>query len=118
MAASPPWRHGARADDLPRGAIIGAAKVVEISDSFDSEWFGGDWGLRLEGAYAVEPIPAPGALGYFEWQEGGSLSPPVPWMRRYNRPSGDHLTANLFGDLPPAPRDLPERPGRKGSSRS
>ncbi|MEM6729252.1 MAG: hypothetical protein AAF618_12190 [Pseudomonadota bacterium] len=113
------WRlhkHGVRCPhptELPRSAIIGAVDVVDIVSESDSEWFGGQMGLVLENAEACEPIPAPGALGYFEWRAGGTLAEPTRWMQIYDRPGGDEATFDLFSDLPPSFATDPERPRRK-----
>lgn len=109
-------RHGVSCPhptDLLRGAIIGAADVVEIISESDSEWFGGQMGLVLENAVTCDPIPCPGALGYFEWHKGGSLAAPTRWMRNYNAPGGDTETLNLFENLAPSFAEPPARPGRK-----
>lgn len=109
-------RHGVRCPHpsaLPRGAIIGAVDVVDIISESDSEWFGGQMGLLLENAVACDPIPCPGALGYFEWQAGGTLAPLVPWMKRYDQPGGDGETLDLFPDLAPSFESPPARPGRR-----
>ena len=104
------YRHGVRCprpDALPRGAIIGHVDVVEIIDQSDSEWFGGKMGLRLENAVQIDPIPAVGALGYFEWRAAGELAPVKPWMRQYQM-AGE---GELFPDLEPSFRVTPKRPG-------
>ncbi|MEM1315388.1 MAG: hypothetical protein AAGI51_12585 [Pseudomonadota bacterium] len=109
-------RHGTiapRPEDLPRRCLIGQVEVVDIVSESDSEWFGGPMGLVLERPQACAPIPAPGALGYFEWRASGALAPPAPWMARWNRPSGDARTGELFEDLAPSFRARPERPRRK-----
>ncbi|MGR3434436.1 MAG: hypothetical protein ACU0CO_06035 [Shimia sp.] len=109
-------RHGVRCPHptaLPRGAIVGAVDVVDIVSESDSEWFGGPMGLVLENAMTCEPIPCPGALGYFAWAPGGALAPPAAWMLGYDRPNGDAVTGDLFGDLAPSFAWPPERPGRK-----
>ena len=100
-------RHGVRCPgplDLPRSAIIGAVDVTDIISESDSEWFGGDHGLVLENAEAADPIPAKGALGYFEWTPSGELSAPAKWMTRWQAPGG------LFDDLPTAFKEPPDRP--------
>ena len=114
------WRlqkHGVtttpRPDALPRRAIIGVVDVVEIITQSDSEWFGGEAGLLLDNPRAIDPIPASGALGYFEWAEAGALAPPLPWMLRYDRPGGDAQTGSLFPDLEQSFKDVPDRPGRR-----
>ena len=92
---------------LPRGAIVGTVEVVEIVERSDSPWFGGAAGLRLADPVALpEPIPAKGALGYFEWAPGGTLAQPLPWMEKYALPG-------LFGDLPLGFAEPPRRPWRK-----
>lgn len=113
------WRfaqHGAicpRPDELVRGAIIGVVDVVEIVTESDSPWFGGEAGLRLENPRSVDPIPASGALGYFEWSAGGSFAPVKPWMRRYDRSHGDDRTGSLFPDSGPTYKTPPAKPWRK-----
>ncbi|MGR3466543.1 MAG: hypothetical protein ACU0CI_01580, partial [Shimia sp.] len=79
----------------------------------DSEWFGGQMGLVLENTAACNPIPAPGALGYFVWEAGGSLAPVKPWMRSYDAPGGDTQTLDLFPDLAPTFEQTPTRPSRR-----
>ncbi|MEL6610169.1 MAG: hypothetical protein AAFO93_14775 [Pseudomonadota bacterium] len=109
-------RHGVtcpRPDALPRGAIVGAVDVIDIISESDSEWFGGPMGLLLANAEMCEAIPAPGALGYFEWAASGELAPPTRWMTHYDRPGGDGGTGSLFPDLAPSFAAPPERPRRK-----
>ncbi len=114
------WRfaqHGAicpRPDALVRGAIIGTVEVVEIVTESDSPWFGGVAGLRLANPRAVDPIPAKGALGYFEWHPGGDLAPPKPWMKRYDANGGDTRTLPLFPEAGPSFRKPPAKPWDKG----
>ncbi|MEM0898441.1 MAG: hypothetical protein AAGI92_00640 [Pseudomonadota bacterium] len=97
------WRllkHGVRCprpDALVRSAIVGTVDVVDVITKSDSEWFGGQAGLVLENPEAVEPIPAVGALGYFEWSRSGEIAAPAPWMNRWNTPNGDSATLDLFG---------------------
>lgn len=56
--------------DLSFGAIIGVARVVEVSTSHDSPWFFGRYGFVLADQQRLEnPIPLKGALGFFEWRE-------------------------------------------------
>ena len=113
------WRlqkHGVQCPnpiELPRSAIIGVVDVVEIVEESESEWFGGPCGLVLANARAIDPIPAPGALGYFEWTAGGTLAPPAKWMTTFDAPNGDPHTASLFDDLDTSFRTPPTRPRRK-----
>lgn len=101
-------RHGApcpRPDALVRGAIIGSVDVVDIVTDSDSEWFGGRSGLVLKSPRACTPIPAAGALGYFEWQRGTDFAPIKPWMTAWGGPEG-----GLFDILPAQFKDPPPKP--------
>lgn len=101
-------------DELPRRAIIGSVEVVEIITESTSPWFGGQAGLRLADPRPCAPIPAAGALGYFEWSPGGDLVAPLQWMQRY----GAHAPQDgLFGDLPVQFETPPAKPFATGKSR-
>lgn len=54
--------------DLPRGAMVGGATVTAIVATSASPWFFGPRGLVLQDAFAVDPIPKIGRLGYFRWE--------------------------------------------------
>lgn len=69
-----------RPDALIRGAIIGVVTVTEVVQEHKSDWFFGPRGLVLADAEACDPIPASGALGYFNWASGGAVENPLPWM--------------------------------------
>jgi hypothetical protein len=98
-----------RPDALPRRAIIGSVEVVEIVTESDSPWFGGEAGLLLRDPVPCDPIPAPGALGYFQWSPGGALAEPLDWMRGWGAADG-----GLFDVLPVQMAVPPEKPfGRK-----
>lgn len=83
-----------RPDDLVRGAVIGGVTVKAVVKSFQSRWFFGPRGLVLADAYQVDPIPATGALGYFEWRRGGALASPLPWMRAWPKKQLRQQVAN------------------------
>ena len=53
---------------LPRGGIVGTARLIEIVRHSDSPWFMGSSGLVLKDAKAVDFIPAKGKLGFFKWE--------------------------------------------------
>ncbi|MEM6938859.1 MAG: hypothetical protein AAF943_00275 [Pseudomonadota bacterium] len=99
-----------RPDELIRGGIIGTVEVAEIITQSESEWFGGEAGLRLADPVAVPPIPAGGALGYFEWTRGERFAAAKPWMTRFDRPNNDDATGSLFPDAPPSYRIPPRKP--------
>ena len=90
-----------RPDALVRGAIIGAATVTGIVKEHSSPWFFGPRGLLLSGAYAVDPIPAVGALGYFGWRQGGQIAETLPWMVAWpdKHPAGRQIAPPPTGDL-------------------
>lgn len=110
------WRlqqHGVRCprpDVLVRGAIIGTVEVTGIVTQSDSEWFGGEAGLTLAHPRPIDPIPAAGALGYFEWSETSAFAPVKPWMTRFDHNQGDDRTLPLFPDDAPSYRTPPEKP--------
>ena len=110
------WRleqHGVQCPhplELPRGAIIGSVEVTGIITASDSEWFGGAAGLTLKDPIPCNPIPAPGALGYFEWAQSGTLAPPTRWMRKWGSVSPDSQTDDLFPDTPIAFAKPPRKP--------
>ncbi|MEM9709985.1 MAG: hypothetical protein AAF871_14480 [Pseudomonadota bacterium] len=106
-------RHGVvapRPEMLPRRGIIGRVTVTGIVSESDSPWFGGPMGLVLTEAVACDPIPASGALGYFQWIASGELAPRAPWMGRWDRPADDFDTGDLFPDLEPSYRSPPKKP--------
>ncbi|WP_299287526.1 hypothetical protein [uncultured Tateyamaria sp.] len=110
------WRlnkHGVRCPhplDLPRGCIIGSVTVTGIITDSSSEWFGGVAGLTLSDPEPCEPIPCPGALGYFEWTAGGRIAPPAKWMTRWGTPSADKAANDLFPDAPILFEKRPRKP--------
>lgn len=110
------WRlgkHGVQCPpplDLPRGAIIGSVEVTGIITRSDSEWFGGQAGLTLKDPEPCDPIPCPGALGYFVWAQGGALASPAKWMMNWGTPNSDTASDDLFPDAPIVFAKPPKRP--------
>ncbi|WP_299701074.1 hypothetical protein [uncultured Tateyamaria sp.] len=110
------WRldkHGVQCPhplDLPRGAIIGSVEVTGIITESNSEWFGGAAGLTLKDPEPCDPIPAAGALGYFEWSPGGTLAPPTRWMQKWGSAAADSQIDDLFPDAPVAFAKPPRKP--------
>jgi hypothetical protein len=96
-----------RPDTLPRRAIVGSVEVTEIVTESESTWFGGKAGLVLRDPMPCDPIPAPGALGYFEWHAGGDLADSLPWMRNWGGVTGQ---GGLFADLPVQFETPPPKP--------
>ncbi|MEM1364594.1 MAG: hypothetical protein AAGH82_02480 [Pseudomonadota bacterium] len=109
-------------DALTRRAIIGMVDVVAIVNETTQPWcnspfFGGSAGLGLANPRWVEPIAAPGALGYFRWQGGGTIAPTLPWMAKWDRLAGDHGTASLFPEMAPQLKPPAKRPWEKSGGR-
>ena len=50
---------------LPRGGIVGMARIVDCVTEMDSQWFFGKYGFVLRDAFPVELIPCKGQLGFF-----------------------------------------------------
>lgn len=51
--------------DLPRGGIVGMARIVDCVTEMDSPWFFGKYGFVLQDAFPVPLIPCRGMLGFF-----------------------------------------------------
>jgi len=51
--------------DLPRGGIVGMARIVDCVTEWPSRWFLGRYGFVLKDAFPVPLIPCRGALGFF-----------------------------------------------------
>lgn len=50
---------------MPRGGIVGMAKIVDCVTSMQSPWFFGKYGFVLRCAFPVQLIPCRGMLGFF-----------------------------------------------------
>lgn len=55
--------------DYPLGAIVGKADLVDVIEDSDDPWFFGRYGIVLENARPIGPIPYRGMLGIFEVPE-------------------------------------------------
>lgn len=51
--------------NLPRGGIVGMARIVDCVTDMDSQWFFGRYGFVLRDAFPVPLIPCKGQLGFF-----------------------------------------------------
>lgn len=56
---------------MPRGGVVGMARVVDCVREMDSRWFYGKFGFVLRDAFPLPLIPCRGALSFF------SLEPEV-----------------------------------------
>lgn len=50
---------------MPRGGIVGMARIVDCVTKMDSRWFFGKYGFVLRDAFPLDLIPCKGALGFF-----------------------------------------------------
>lgn len=85
---------------LVRGGIIGYVGITGVVKESDSDWFFGPWALTLQGAKAIEPIPAIGQLGAFRWERGGALREPLPWMAAWPDGPRRHRSPARPADIP------------------
>lgn len=54
-----------RFEDLPRGGIVGRARIVDCVTQIDSRWFVGRFGFVLTDVEPLPFVPCRGALGLF-----------------------------------------------------
>lgn len=64
MGLEPPNYGG-----LPRGGIVGTARLVSCTSSSASPWFFGPYGFVLDEVQPVDFIPCKGKLAFFSWEE-------------------------------------------------
>ena len=50
---------------LPRGGVVGLARIVDCVTAMDSPWFFGKFGFVLRDAFPLPLIPCRGQLGFF-----------------------------------------------------
>lgn len=50
---------------LPRGGIVGMARITDCVQAMESRWFFGKYGFVLADAFPVDLILCKGALGFF-----------------------------------------------------
>jgi hypothetical protein len=65
-------------DDLPRGGIVGAAKIIECVKASESPWFFGDYGFVIKGAIEIPFMPYRGQLGFFEVEARAAIGKEAP----------------------------------------
>ncbi len=51
--------------NLPRGGVVGVARIVDCVTEMDSDWFFGRYGFVLRDAMPLPLIPCRGQLGFF-----------------------------------------------------
>lgn len=51
--------------NLPRGGIVGMARITDCVQAMESPWFFGRYGFVLADAFPVDLIPCKGALSFF-----------------------------------------------------
>jgi hypothetical protein len=50
---------------MPRGGVVGIARIVDCVTTMESQWFYGKFGFVLRDAEPLPLIPCKGALGFF-----------------------------------------------------
>lgn len=66
-----PAAHG----NLPRGGIVGFARIVDCVSHSESKWWIGSFGFVLRDAFPIPLIPLRGQLGFFNiGQEAAALT--------------------------------------------
>lgn len=50
---------------MPRGGVVGLARIVDCVEKMDSSWFFGRYGFVLKDAFPIALVPCKGALGFF-----------------------------------------------------
>lgn len=50
---------------MPRGGVVGMARIVDCVTQMESNWFFGRYGFVLRNAFPLPLIPCRGALGFF-----------------------------------------------------
>lgn len=50
---------------MPRGGVVGMARITDCVTKMNSRWFFGRYGFVLEDAFPLPLIPCRGALGFF-----------------------------------------------------
>jgi hypothetical protein len=50
---------------MPRGGVVGMARIVDCVEKMDSPWFFGRYGFVLKDAFPISLICCKGALGFF-----------------------------------------------------
>jgi hypothetical protein len=51
---------------MPRGGVVGMARIVDCVEKMDSSWFFGRYGFVLRDAFPLPLILCKGALGFFK----------------------------------------------------
>ncbi|MDO3434374.1 ASCH domain-containing protein [Rhizobium sp. CBN3] len=65
--------------NLTFGAIIGVARIVDVTMRHSSPWFFGKYGFVLaDQQILADPIPVKGALGFFDWRPRKIVAPELP----------------------------------------
>lgn len=64
-------------DALPRGGIVGKARIVGVVDRYESPWFFGTKGLVLADAQPLPFTPLKGALGFFDVPDNITFGAPA-----------------------------------------
>lgn len=50
---------------MPRGGVVGMARIVDCVEAMESRWFFGKYGFVLRDAFPLALVPCKGQLGFF-----------------------------------------------------
>lgn len=59
---------------LPRGGVVGLARIVDCVEKMDSDWFFGRYGFVLRDAFPIPLIPCKGQLGFFKLDDATNFA--------------------------------------------
>lgn len=75
---------------MPRGGVVGMARIVDCVTEMDSGWFFGRYGFVLRDAFPLPLIPCRGQLSFFNL-EPGTCQAVAAAIRAASNPNGaDH----------------------------
>ena len=79
---------------LPRGGVVGMARIVDCVTKMESGWFFGKYGFVLRDAFPLKLIPCRGQLGFF--RAGPEIEAQI----------ADAIRLYADDDITPAPSDI------------
>jgi hypothetical protein len=84
-------RDDNRHQAMPRGGVVGMARIVDCVKEMESSWFFGKYGFVLKDAFPLALIPCKGALGFFALTPD-TLRQVADAVRAYTHPPAESNT--------------------------
>lgn len=72
---------------MPRGGVVGMARIVDCVREMESKWFFGKFGFVLRDAFPVPLIPCKGQLGFFRLDADVNVALAASLRARESTPS-------------------------------